>query len=491
MKEESLRDKMVSGMYWTALQKYSRMVVSFISGLILARLLTPEDYGCIGMLAIFMALSNTFIDAGFGSALIQKKRPTQTDYSTIFFYNIGMASFLYATLFFLAPSVARFYNISQLCPILRVQALVLFIYALNIIQHNILKKNLNFKILSKVSFVTSVISLGITIVLAYLGVGVWSLVVQNLISAAVPASIFWFYVKWRPIPVFSWQSFRGLFSFGSYMLLSHFVNTLGQQIQGMFIGKLFSPSTLGYYSKAFSTESMASHSISYVFTQVTYPIYSEIQDNREQLASVIKRLTITISYLTFPLMLLLMLLAKPLFLILYSERWLPSVPYFQVLCIVGISSCLQAVNTQSIAAIGRSRDMFVWTLFKRVIGSGSMLLGLFVFGMKGILFGLVIYNYLAYFVNIALVSKYIGYHWRDQIRNLMPVTIVSSLAVAVSYFSVSFMDVGIYVKAMAELVVFLIVYIGWSLAFRPAAFIEILGLVPKLYKFWKRIPDSM
>ena len=166
-KQKSLKQKAASGMVWTALQKYSKMVIQFISGIILARLLTPFDYGCIGMLSIFMVLAEAFIDGGFGSALIQKKRPTQVDYSTIFWWNIGMSFLMYAVLYFCAPAISRFYDIPLLCDVLRVQGLVLFIYALNVIQRNQLKKNLNFKLLSIVSVSTSIVALTVTIIMAF------------------------------------------------------------------------------------------------------------------------------------------------------------------------------------------------------------------------------------------------------------------------------------------------------------------------------------
>ena len=182
-KQKSLKQKAASGMVWTALQKYSKMVIQFISGIILARLLTPFDYGCIGMLSIFMVLAEAFIDGGFGSALIQKKHPTQEDYSTIFWWNVGMSFLMYAILFLCAPAISKFYNIPLLCDVLRVQGLVLFIYALNVIQRNQLKKKLNFKLLSIVSVSTSIIALTVTIIMAYKGCGVWALVTQNLIVA--------------------------------------------------------------------------------------------------------------------------------------------------------------------------------------------------------------------------------------------------------------------------------------------------------------------
>ena len=230
MATSDLKQKAAAGMAWTAVQKYSTMIIQFISGIILARLLTPHDYGCIGMLSIFMALAETFIDGGFGSALIQKKNPTQQDYSTIFFWNLGMSAILYAVLFFSAPAIARFYDISLLCPVLRVQALVLFIYAFNLVQRNQLRKKLNFKLLSIITVTTSLISLGVTIFMAYKGFGVWALVAQNLISAAIPAIVFWFYVRWRPICFFSWKSFKELFGFGFYMFLTHLVNSFSLKL---------------------------------------------------------------------------------------------------------------------------------------------------------------------------------------------------------------------------------------------------------------------
>ena len=302
MAQKNLKQKAASGMVWTALQKYATMFIQFVSGIILARLLTPHDYGCIGMLTIFVVLAEAFIDGGFGSALIQRKRPTQEDYSTIFFWNILMSVLMYAILFVSAPAIARFYNIPLLCDVLRVQGIILFIYAFNIVQKNQLQKKLNFKVLSIVTITTSIISLGITIYMAYKGFGVWALVAQNLITAAIPAVVFWFYMKWRPAWVFSWKSFKELFSFGFFMFLTHLINNFSSQIQGLLIGKIYSSSTMGYFSKAVRTELMASQSITSIMTQVTYPLYAEAQDNKILLGNMIKRITMTISYITFPLL---------------------------------------------------------------------------------------------------------------------------------------------------------------------------------------------
>ena len=491
-KQTNLKQKAAAGMMWTALQKYSTMIIGFISGIILARLLTPYDYGCIGMLSIFMVLAEAFIDGGFGSALIQKKCPTQTDYSTIFYWNMGMSAVMYAVLYFSAPAISKFYDTPLLCNVLRVQGLILFIYAFSLIQVNQLQKKLNFKILSIVTITTALLALGVTILMAFNGFGVWALVVQNIITAVIPAVAYWFLIKWRPIWSFSWKSFRELFGFGFYMFLTRLLNQFGQQIQGLLIGKVYNPSTMGYYSKAHSTEKLASVSISSVMNQVTYPLYAEAQDDKKQLANMIKRITMTLSYITWPLMFVLLLCAKPIFVLLYSDRWLPSVPYFQVLCVAGLAFCLQSVNNQSIAAIGKSRVMFLWTVIKRVVGIAYVVGGLFLFGMKGLLVGAVLNTWFSYFVNIGLVSKYVGYKWTKQLLNIMPVAVASILAALITYGVSSLLKLPLYFDGIAKFVVYATIYISWSLLFKPEAYKYFISIIePIAYKFKHKVSKKM
>lgn len=470
MQQQGLKQKAVKGMAWSALQRYSTMLIQFVSGIILARLLTPYDYGCIGMLMIFMLLAESMIDGGFGSALIQKKNPTQTDYSTIFFWNMGLSVVMYAVLYLSAPAIARFYGIPLLSKVLRVQGLVLFVYAFNIVQRNQLHKKLNFKVLSIVTILTSLTSLTVTVIMAYKGFGVWALVAQNMLTAAVPALVFWFYVKWRPQWVFSWQSFRELFSFGFYMFLTNLLNQFGHQIQGLLIGRFYNANTMGYYSKANSTERLASTSISKVMSQVTYPLYAEAQDDKAALGNMIKKITMTLSYITFPLMFILLLCAEPLFTLLYSDRWAASVPYFQVLCIAGLAYSLQSVNYQSVAAIGKSKTMFIWTFIKRAVGILFVIAGLLLYGMKGLLVGMVLNAWFSFFINIWLVSKHIGYRWQRQLLDILPVLVASLVAAAVSYAVGRLCSLSLYADGALKLAVFMALYVGWSVLFRPQAY---------------------
>ena len=488
---DNLKHKAAAGIAWTAVQKYAKILIRFVSGIILARLLTPFDYGCIGMLAIFMTVAESFISGGFGSALIQKKRPTQVDYSTIFYWNIGMAVLMYAILYVSAPAIARFYEIPLLSKVLRVQGLVLFIYALNLIQRNRLKKELNFRLLSVVSLASSIIALIITVWMAYRGYGVWALVAQNLVVSGIPTLVFWFYVKWRPSLVFSWQSFKELFSFGFYMFMTGLINTFCYRIQGLLIGKVYDVSTMGYYSKAQETENIASNSIADVMTEVTYPLYAEVQDDKPAMVNMIKRLTMTVSYVTFPMLFLLMVCARPIFILLYSARWIDSIPYFQILCLAGMAVCLHSIQLQSIAAIGKSKVMFVAMLIKRAVGLAAIVGGLFFFGMKGMLVGIVFNNWFSYFYNAGLVSKYIGYSFRRQMLDLLPIVLVSALAAAVSHFGGGLLHLGLYADGLVKALILVAIYLGWSLLFKPEAYSYTKSVViPYLNKIRSRVKNS-
>lgn len=467
---KKIKKKAVKGVLWVAIEKYSIMAVHFISGIILARLLTPHDYGCIGMLSIFMVVARSIIDSGFGSALIQKKRPTQEDYSTIFYWNMGTAFIMYVLLFIASPYIAAFYRLPEISNLLRVQGLLLFITALNIVQANQLRKTFKFKIIALATILASVLSFMVGVLMAYSGYGVWSLVALNMVSAVVPMLIYWLTCKWRPILVFSVRSFKELFSFGFFMFLTNIINNISNNIQGLLIGRFYTPTTMGYYAKANSIESLASHGISSVLTQVTYPLYAEAQDDKKVLVNAIKKITMSLAYITFPMMFLLIMLATPLFIVLYSERWLPSVPYFQLLCVAGLAACLQAVNAQSIAAIGKSKVMFGWTIAKRVSGILFILGGFWLFGIWGLLSGMVISAWIIYIINAALVSHYIGYKLHRQLLDLLPSLLLSIVSFAISYIVGQFVE-SIYLSAIIQFLVFVLFYFSGSIMLKLQSYI--------------------
>lgn len=457
-----LKEKAITGAVWTSIHKLASLLLSFISGIVLARLLTPYDYGVIGMLAIFLAVSSTFIDGGFGSALIQKKRPTNEDYSTIFYWNLAFSVFLYLILYACAPFVAQFYDLPLLKDVLRVQGLVLIINAARIVQRNQLRKLLNFKKITIINLSAHVVGLGVTIYLAWRGWGVWALVTQQLLVGVLTTGLYWVTSTWKPMFVFSLKSFKELFSFGGFVLLSNLVDTISNNIKGLLIGKVYNSSTLGYYSKAQSVEGMSSTFISNVLNQVTYPVLSEVQDDRHRMITVLRKIICTTAYITFPFLLLMALIAKPLFLLLYSERWLPSVPYFQLLCFAGIAICLQNVNYYAVAAIGKSKELFNWTLIKRGSGLLFVIGGLWLYGIYGLLIGSVITSWIIYIINAWLVSRYIGYTLKHQLMDLLPIIILSFITFFSAYIVSWIWHNDLYICGIMQFLIFVLVY--WSLS---------------------------
>ena len=388
-----------------------------------------------------------------------------------------MSLFLYLILFVSAPFIAKFYRMPILCDVLRVQAIVLIISALTIVQANQLNKTFQFKKVALVTLITSIVSLIVTVWMAYAGYGVWALVAQGLLSSAIPSLIYWITGKWRPSFVFSVKSFRELFSFGVFMFLTNMINEICNNVQGLLIGRVYSASTMGYYSKARSTEKLASNTITQALKQVTFPLYSELQNDKDGLILAIKKLTQLISFFTFPLMLILILLAEPIFVLLYSERWLDSVPYFQILCLAGIPGCLQSVNLQSIAAIGKSKVSFWWTIIKRGIGLLLMIIGIEIWGMWGLLVGMVISIWLMYLINAYLVDVHIGYKMSRQLLDLLPTFLLSIIAFVISYFIGGLLSLGLYTNGIIQMIIYMAVYLLGSKLFELQSFTYAMNLI--------------
>lgn len=474
-----LKKKTLSGMIWSFVQRFGTMAISFVSNIVLARLLTPDDYGTIGMLMIFIAVANTFVDGGFGSALIQKKEPTKEDYSTIFWWNMFLSVVLYGLLFIGAPAVARFYNLPLLCDVLRVQGIVLIINALSIIQQNQLRKQLKFKRLAIVTVISATLSAGIAIILAYMGWGVWALVAQQLMLSGFTTILLWIVNQWYPLLIFSKESFKQLFGFGGFILVSNIINTFCDNIQGLLLGKFAVASTLGLYTQARKLEEISSTSISSIVNQVAYPVLSQKQDDKTALVNIIRKFVTLIATFVFPLMLYLILIAEPLITFLYSERWIECVPYFQILCIAGLAICLQSINLNAIAAIGKSKIMFKWTIVKRVSGLILNIGGLLLYGVYGLLFGGVLTAFLLYAINALLVAKYIGYKFSAQLMHLSPILLSSLVSFVVAKFVTNFLCDDVMFHFCIETFLFISSYTICSLLFNRSLLSEAVKLITK------------
>ncbi|MBD5280219.1 MAG: lipopolysaccharide biosynthesis protein [Bacteroides sp.] len=434
MAEQSLKQRTVSGMIWVGIQKFGTLIITFISNIILARLLTPDDYGMIGMLAIFIAISNSFIDGGFGSALIQKTRPTETDYSTVFYWNIFLSIVLYGLLCVSAPFIESFYHdIVGLAEILRIQGIVLIINAITIVQFNKLRKAMNFKLLAWINVLGALISMLVAIVMALLNFGVWSLVIQQIVFSLVNCIVLWVKCKWIPRREFSFVSLRELFKFGSYMMGSTLVNTIGNNVNGLIIGRWFSAGTLGYFTQAKKLEDVSSVGLLTVVEQVTYPMLVEVKDDYHRMAIVLSKFNSALLGLTMPLLYGLILMASPIIVFLFSAKWLPSAPILQILAVHGIFICMQGANYNAIAAIGKSNTLFRWTMIKRCGGILLMVGMMVLWGFSGLLWGIVLTGLLIALINMYLVQKFIKFPFIDQIKGLLPVILITTMPFIIIY----------------------------------------------------------
>lgn len=455
------------------------MAITFASNIVLARLLSPSDFGCIGMLMIFISLSNTFIDGGFGSALIQKKQPTKEDYSTIFYWNIFLSIILYAVLFISSPAIARFYKIPLLADVLKVQGIVLLFNSLCIIQHNQLRKQLQFKKLAIVEIVAALLSLAVAIVTACYGWGVWSLVAQQLSLGFFKAILLWFLNSWRPILVFSWKSFKELFKFGGFMLFSSLFSTFSNEMQGLLVGRMFTPDALGLYSLAHRLEVAAATAVSSVIDQVTYPVMASVQDDKEKLITVLKRFIQIPAYICSPIMALMIVIAKPVIILIYSAKWIECVPYFQILCTAGLAVCLQGSANNSIAAIGKSNIFFKWTIIKRSLTIVFCIMGIVLWGMKGLLWSCSLGAWSVYFINAALVAKHIGYSFWKQLMDIIPFIGMSVFAGIIAYLLGECLSINMFVVALIQAISFAFLYLIMSLVLKVDAFSYIKGFLIK------------
>jgi len=429
---DSLQQKAISGITWSAVQRFGTMGISFISNLFLARLLRPEDFGMIGMLMVFIAIGDTLVDGGFDSALIQKKQPTDTDYSTIFFFNLSISVFLYLLFFASAPVIASFYRMPQLSTILRVLGLMTIINASGLVQNNQLQKKLNFSRLATINVISISVSTTVGIIFALVGFGVWSLVIKTLLNSTMRSSLLWSLTKWKPLRVFSSISFKELFSFGGLIFLANSAETIVSQIVSLIIGRFYSSKDLGFYTQAGSLIQIPETTIPYIINQVFFPVFSSIQDDLNKVVSAFKKSLKALTFVNFPLMIILMLIAEPLIHLLFTDKWRSSVPYFQLLCLGGMLYSVNSTNVNFLKALGRGRDILYLSIVKRVITLLSIIVGIR-FGIYGIIAGGVIGTYLWLPANAHYTGKLAGYGAIKQIRDIGP-NFLLSIVVGVAVF---------------------------------------------------------
>ena len=446
-----------NGVIWSAVERFSVQGVSFVLSIVISRLVTPAEYGLIAMLAIFMAVAQSFIDSGFGTALTQKKDRDETDFSTVFYFNIVISILLYGLLYLCAPLIARFYNQPELTEITRWVGLNLILISLSLIQRTRLSINLNFKIQAKVSLLAVILSGTIGVILAYHGWGAWALVYQTLSNNLLSTIFLWLAAKWHPMLVFSWRSFRRLFSFGSKILASGLLQTIYLNLYSLVIGKFYNPSDVGFYNRAYSISQYPSTNIVYILCRVMYPIQCEHQDDDKWLIENFIRYLRMACFIVFPLMMLLAVIARPLVLIVLTEKWLPSATLISILSLAYMWLPVMIINHQILSVKGRS-DLFLKAEVIKKATAITILFATLPFGIKWLCWGVLIYNIFDVSLIIWFSKKVIDTGYMRQFKALLPITIVTATATIIS-FTVSDIITNPWANLLVVSAVFIVTFL--------------------------------
>lgn len=470
MAEQSLKDKTVKGTFWSAADAFLGQGVSFIIGLILARLLSPEEYGLIGIVMIFTTVLMGVVDSGFSNALIRKKVVSSEDYSTLFFLNLLMSGLMYIILYISAPWIAAFFERPQLIDLLRITGVLLFFQALAIVQYTKLSREIDFKTKTKASIVSALISGIIGVLMAYNGFGVWSLVAQQLSRELLYAGCLWVFNRWIPKLKFSLTSCKYMWGFGWKILLSGLLNNIWKELYQMIVGKFYSPATLGQYTRSKQYATIFSSNLTIIVQRVSYPVLSQVRGDRERMLSAYRRIIKTTMFVTAILMISMAAVAEPLIYCLIGPQWHQAALFLPFICVSLSLYPLQAINLNMLEVEGRT-DIFLYVeIIKKVIALGPLFLGAFV-GIYWMLVGSIITGMLAFFLNSFYTGKSLGYTSWMQLKDVFP-SYGIALIVAVSVYFFKYLPLSYWLVLPIQVVVGGLVFYVVCESFKLPEYIE-------------------
>lgn len=429
----------IRGMAWAGTEKVLIHVLRFVFGVLMARILCPEDYGIVGLLYIFINISSIFVDSGFTSALIQKKDRTEADYATVFFFNLGVATFFYLVLFFAAPWIAAFYRIPQLTDVARIVALGLPLNALCAVHRTRLTIQLNFRAQTIVTFIALLLSGGAGLFLASAGYGVWALVWQGVASAVLTIALFWGLSRWRPQLTFSTDSFRRFFSYGWKHLCSSLINQIYSELYTLVIGRKFSAVDVGYYTRANGYAMLPTGIVSETVVRVNFPILAQLQDDNEKLIIVYRKLLRTPIWLLAPVLFGIGALAKPLIFCMIGEKWLPCAPYLTILCFGMLFSPLTTINLNLLYVKGRTDCVLKLELIKKPLAF-LIVLAMIPFGVFWMCVGKAVYDVIAFMFNCYYTKKILNYGLWAQMKDVFPVLLNAGVMAGVVHAASLFFE---------------------------------------------------
>jgi len=467
-----LKAKTMLALSWGMLESLGVQGIRFCVGMLLARLLFPEHFGLIGMLWVFIAVAQSFTDSGYGLALIQKQDVTPADLSTIFYFNVAVGLLAMGAVYWVAPWIAAFFNQPMLTPLTRAMSLIIIINSFGIVHGNLLHKQLNFKTLTKVSLSEVILSGMIGVVMAVAGFGVWSLVAQQVSGAIFRNLLLWFMNSWRPARVFKLQSLKQMFGFGSRMLTSGLIDQIFSNIYLLVIGKLFSAADLGYFTRARSVVELPINLVPGLVARVTFPLFSKLQDDPVLLKRAMKKALTGLVLVTFPMMIGLAVIARPLILALLTEKWAECIPYLELLCFCGLLHPVSLINLNLLLALGRSKlylRLEIITKILIVISAATT----WPWGITGMIYGLILYSIISYYLNSYYTGRLIGYPIREQLRDAFPYVIISGV-MGISIYALDLLPFSDYWSMLlSKIVTGIAVYTVLCRLFRLEAFMEL------------------
>jgi O-antigen/teichoic acid export membrane protein len=446
----TLKDKAIKGASWSLVGHIIENISSFIIGIILARLLTPSEYGLVGMAGVFIFVTYVFVDSGFSTALIQKKECTNIDFSTVFYVNLFISLFFFLLLYFSAGFIADFYSEPELVQIIRALSVLIILYALSIVHRSIITRKINLKLLNLIKITSQISSGVIGIILAYKGYGVWSLVWKTLLNQLFINLQFWIFNKWFPSFEFSLISLREMFSFSSKLLVSGIINKVYEQLYNLVIGKFFSARELGLYTRANQFKSLPSESLSGAIMSVSFPVFAQVQDDPVRLKHIAKKIIKATMFVNIPAMLGMAAISRYLIVTLVGSQWVDSTVYLQLLCLAGLFYPLHPINLNIITALGRS-DLFLrLEIVKKLLAIPVILIGIMT-NVKIMIIGMVVTSIIAIFINSYYTKKLIDYGIREQFSDIsgsMFVGILMSILVFIIGFILRNIEPKIFLLAL-------------------------------------------
>jgi len=477
MAEDNLKSKTIKGVGWSAADAFLGQGVSFIVGLVLARLLSPEEYGLIGIVMIFVTVLSGVVDSGFSTAVIRKKDANDDDYNTMFYTNMVFSIILYIALAFSSPLIANFFERQELLQLVPVMGLILIINALSLTQYTILTKRIDFKSKTKVSLISSITSGIVGIICAYCGLGVWALVIQKLIQQSLYTIFLWIYNKWWPKLRFSIESFKYMWGFGWKLLISGLLNSIWNQLYQVVVGKFYNPATLGQYTRSKDYARIFSENLTTIVQRVSYPTLANIQDDQERMVAAYRKIIKVTMFVTAVCMISIGAVSEPLIVCLIGEKWLEAATYLPLICLSMSMYPLHAINLNMLQVQGRS-DIFLYLeIVKKIISIAPICLGIFI-SIKAMLWGSIVAGIIAYFLNSYYTGKKLHYSSWMQLNDIKYSYAIACVIAAGVYF-LKYLPLSCFVILPLQILVGSIIFFVICETTKPSEYIEIKSIAAK------------